>query len=80
MVAAGMNQAGVNPAGREQRMAVAGRGVWAHTTPEPDIPPVPEQEPFQPEVPQVDPDPSEVPPINPVPVQDPIPHQVPIRA
>ena len=52
----------------------------AHSTPEPDIAPVPDNEPTPAEAPHVDPDPSEVPQRDPVPVQDPMPHQVPIRA
>lgn len=53
--------------------------IRAHTTPEPDMPPVPEHEPVPPEIPQVDPDPAEVPAHDPVPVHDPVPHQVPIH-
>jgi hypothetical protein len=56
------------------------RGYRAHSTPEPDIPPVPENEPTPAEAPHIEPDPSEVPQIDPVPIQDPMPHQVPIRA
>lgn len=64
---------------RDGAGAYCASGGSAHSTPEPDMPPLPEHEPVPPEVPQVDPDPSEVPVIDPVPVRDPVPHQVPVR-
>lgn len=67
----------ITPDGAEGRLNQV--PVQAHSTPEPDIPPVPEREPLPPEVPQVEPDPAEVPAIDPVPVHDPVPHQVPLH-
>lgn len=54
--------------------AAANAPLRAHTTPEPDMPPPPEQEPVLPPLPDEVPDP------DPVPIKEPPAPQVPIKA